>query len=96
MARAGSADPAPSARWPRRTSQMAWLFAIAVWALAILGAAGVAYLLGLDRLAGIALIGLAALIAFFGSFLPVLRLGKARSRNRHTNTDELSNSNRKR
>ncbi len=53
------------------------LLALVAWSFAIVGAAGVAYWLKLSSQHAILLIAAVAVIAFFGSFLSVLRLGKS-------------------
>lgn len=47
--------------------------ATATWLAAILGAVGVAYWLALGARDAFLLIGTVAVLAFFGTFLPVLR-----------------------
>jgi hypothetical protein len=57
-----------------RGSRLAFITALAAWALAVAGAAGLAYIIALDRATSLLLIGSVALVAFFGSALPILRL----------------------
>ncbi|MGE5139748.1 MAG: hypothetical protein ACM3JD_09815 [Rudaea sp.] len=57
-----------------RSSWMARAIAFAAWALAVTGAAGLAYFLSLDRGTSLILIGTVAIVSLFGSFLPILRL----------------------
>jgi len=50
------------------------LGAFGVWLLAMVGAVGVAFWLNLSPRDAFALMGVVAIVAFFGAFLPVWRL----------------------
>ncbi len=50
------------------------LGAFGVWLLAMVGAIGVAFWLNLSPRDAFVLIGVVAIVAFFGAFLPVWRL----------------------
>jgi len=52
--------------------------ALGVWLLAIVGAVGVAFWLNLSPRDAFALMGVVAIVAFFGAFLPVARLHQNR------------------
>ncbi len=55
-----------------------WLYALGAYALALIGAWGFAWLLKLDWNSTLLVIGAVAVIALFGTLIPVLRLGYAR------------------
>ncbi len=65
-------------RLPERDELMVWVYAACAYGLALTGAVGFAWLLGLDRSAAWLLVGAVAVIALFGSALPILRLGYRR------------------
>lgn len=52
------------------------LYALMLWTFAVVGAVGVAYVLGLSGEHAALLVGVVALIAVFGAFIPALRLGR--------------------
>ncbi len=51
------------------------LLALLTWAFAVVGAAGVAYWLKLSLQDAVVLVAIVAIAAFFGSFVPMWRLG---------------------
>ncbi len=55
-----------------------WLYALGAYALALIGALGLAWLLRLDLRGALLLVGVVALIALFGTLIPLLRLGYTR------------------
>ncbi len=57
---------------------MVWLYALGAYALALIGAWGLAWLLGLDWNRTLLVVGVVGLIAIVGTFSPILRLGYAR------------------
>lgn len=59
---------------PRQT--FVWL-AVVVWVFAVAGAVGVADWLKLSSQDAIGLIAIVGVVAFFGAFMPVARLGKS-------------------
>ncbi len=57
---------------------LVWLYALGAYGLALIGAVGIAWILKLDFRTSLILTGGVAVIALFGSFIPILRLGYAR------------------
>ncbi len=55
-----------------------WIYALGAFALAIVGALGVAWLLALGIRDTLIFVGAVALTALFGTFIPILRLGYRR------------------
>ncbi len=62
--------------------------ASALWAMAVLGAIGLANWLGLAQQETILLVVAVAIIAVFGTFLPAVQLGLLRSRESRDKTNE--------
>jgi hypothetical protein len=67
----------------RRTQIAIYTGASALWAMAVLGAIGVAYWLGLSSRDTILLVIAVAVVAIFGTFMPAVQLGITRWREAH-------------
>ncbi len=58
-----------------------WACGLGAYALALIGALGFAWLLRLDLRGSLLLVGAVAVVALFGTFIPLVRLGYTRLHN---------------
>ena len=77
---------------PGRDELAVWLYAAGAYALALIGAFGFAWLLGLDLRSTLLLVGAVAVIALFGSAIPILRLGRERLKKQRAREEQRGES----
>ena len=67
-----------------------WLYALGAYALALIGALGLAWLVNSDLRTTLLLTGAVALIALFGTLIPLLRLGYSRLNDKPTEVERTA------